>query len=149
MPKLSLSRKIEDYLENIFWIHEQKGYIKVKDIADAMKVKPPSVVEMLKRLHELDLIKYIPHGGITFTKKGYIIGKNTAKSHEIFVKLLTFLGLSEKTAKKDACELEHHLTPETAEAFLNFVEFLNTKQGNNCKAEFEEYLKIKELKKTL
>ena len=46
--------KTEDYLEAMLELTREKGYIRVKDIADKLGVRPPSVTEMLKKL---DLLK--------------------------------------------------------------------------------------------
>lgn len=145
-----ISRKAEDYLETIYVIHRAKGYLKVRDIAGRMGVKPPSVVEMLRRLEEAGFVDYEKHGGITLTNKGMEIGRSTARKHETFRKLLTFIGLPEKTASDDACEMEHHLHSETIAHFVDFVDYLeNSEEGKRCRKEFIEYLKVNELKKEI
>jgi Mn-dependent transcriptional regulator len=47
---MELTRKAEDYLEAIFTINREKGYAKVRDIALYLKIKPPSVSEMAKKI---------------------------------------------------------------------------------------------------
>jgi len=42
------TRNMEDYLEAILDLQNNKGYIKAKDIADKLEVKRPSVSEMTK-----------------------------------------------------------------------------------------------------
>lgn len=145
-----ISRKVEDYLETIYLLQKEKGYLKIRDIADAMGVRPPSVVEMLQRLEAAGFVVYEKYNTIKMTKKGMSIGEKTAKKHEIFRKLLAFIGLDEKIASEDACEMEHHLHRATIMHFNYFVEYLETsKQGEKCRKEFMEYLKVKELKKKI
>lgn len=142
-----VSRKVEDYLETLYLIQKKKGYLKVRDIAAAMDVKPPSVVEMLRKLGTADLVSYEKYGAITLTKKGMEIGKNTVEKHETFRKFLTFIGLPEKTASDDACEMEHHLHPETITQFIEFVGYLeNSKEGKKCREEFIRYIRTRDLK---
>jgi len=139
------SRKVEDYLETLYLIQKKKGYLKVRDIAAAMDVKPPSVVEMLRKLEDAELVDYERYGAITLTKKGIEIGKNTAEKHETFRKFLIFIGLPEKTASDDACEMEHHLHPETISQFIEFVGYLeSSKEGKKCRDEFLRYIETRE-----
>ena len=69
-----LSRRAEDYLEAIINIAEQKGVVRVKDIAKALGVKPSSVVSMVRRLNDMGLVEYRKHDGIWLTKQGAEIG---------------------------------------------------------------------------
>ncbi|MBD3209939.1 MarR family transcriptional regulator [Candidatus Micrarchaeota archaeon] len=143
-----ISRKIEDYLECIYLIQKEKGYLRVKDIARKMKVKPPSVVEMLRRLQSQGFVRYERHGALLLTKKGAALGRNTAEKHETFRKLLVFIGLPEETASEDACEMEHHLHPETISHFIDFVDYLeNSEEGKKHRKNFLEYSKINEMKR--
>lgn len=64
------TRNIEDYLEAIWDLQKNKGYIKVKDIADKLEVTRPSVSEMIKKLSENEYIIYEKYGGIIFTGRG-------------------------------------------------------------------------------
>ncbi|MEA1939253.1 MAG: transcriptional regulator MntR, partial [Candidatus Caldatribacteriota bacterium] len=45
-----ITRNMEDYLEAILNLQNDKGYVRVKDIADRLEVKCPSVSEMIKKL---------------------------------------------------------------------------------------------------
>ena len=57
---LKLTKSVEDYLEVMYNLEKKKGVIKIKDIASEMNVKPPSVVEALKKLAERDILFYEP-----------------------------------------------------------------------------------------
>lgn len=46
-----LSERVEDYLEAIYNVYNKKGYVSVKDVADNLNIKCPSVTEMLKNSH--------------------------------------------------------------------------------------------------
>ena len=56
----------EDYLEAMFELVHEKGYIRVKDIADRLDVSSPTVTEMLGKLDAEGFIKYEKHGGVVF-----------------------------------------------------------------------------------
>jgi len=121
---MMLSRKAEDYLEAIVNITEKKGVARVKDIANALGVKPPSVVDMLKRLSEMGLVEYRKHEGVRPTKKGAEIGKIIAERHRAIRRLLEILRVPPEIANEDACVMEHELHPKTIEQIKKLVDFV-------------------------
>ena len=68
-----LTRKAEEYLEAIFSITEEKGYARIKDIASALGVNPASVVEMMKKVDDMDFVIYRKYDGVRLTPKGKAI----------------------------------------------------------------------------
>jgi len=98
-----LSRKAEDYLEAILNITERKGHTRTKDIALALNIKPPSVVEMLKRLDDMGLVEYRKYEGVRLTPKGRAIASVVKDRHETIRAFLEIIKVPEKIADKDAC----------------------------------------------
>jgi DtxR family Mn-dependent transcriptional regulator len=121
-----VSRKAEDYLEAILSIAERKGYTRVKDIASALDVKPPSVVEMLRRLNDMDLVDYQKYEGVQLTPRGAEIARVVKDRHETIRAFLEILKVPEKIADKDACIIEHDLEPETIGQLKKFVQFVKS-----------------------
>lgn len=121
-----LSQRVEDYLEAIHNVHNKKGYVRVKDLADQLNIKCPSVTEMLKKLSSLKLITYEKYGGVLLTGKGAEIASTVKDRHDTLVKLLTLAGVSDDTADKDACVMEHHISPQSLEQLKKLVENLET-----------------------
>ena len=129
---------MEDYLEAIWELKNNKGYIKAKDIADKLEVKRPSVSEMTKKLKEKDFISYEKYGGITFTEKGRRLAREIKKRHNLFVEFLSIIGVGEKNSQRDACKIEHDVSAETVKCLIHFIETirhlpLNDSNGNNFK----------------
>jgi len=118
------SKNVEDYLEAIYNITERKGYARTKDISRELDVRPPSVTEMLKKLDNIGLVNYERYGGVILTKKGERIAKVVKTRHDAIKAFLSILLISEKTAERDACKLEHDLSPETIEQLTKFVNFV-------------------------
>ena len=136
------TRNIEDYLEAIWDLQKNKGYIKVKDIADKLEVTRPSVSEMIKKLSENEYIIYEKYGGIIFTGRGKKLAQEIKKRHNLFVEFLKIIGVSEENAQLDACKLEHDVSPETITCLLEFVEFISLlPESSKWKENFQEYLK--------
>jgi DtxR family Mn-dependent transcriptional regulator len=119
-----LSERAEDYLEAIYNVQEKKGYVRVKDLSFQLSVSCPSVTEMLKKLVTLRLIDYEKYGGITLTEKGALIGRSVKDRHETLVMLLTAAGVPDDIADKDACVMEHHLSPKSLERLKMLVQTL-------------------------
>ena len=121
-----LSRKAEDYLEAILEITEQKGYARIRDIASALAIKPPSAVEMVKRLNDMGLVEYRKYDGVRLTPKGREIAGVVKERHDTIRSFLEIIKVSKKIANKDACIIEHELEPETIERLKKFVRFVKT-----------------------
>jgi Mn-dependent DtxR family transcriptional regulator len=100
---LKLTKSVEDYLEVMYNLEKEKGAIKVKNIAFKMNVKPPSVVEALKKLAEHDIVSYEPYTDIKLNEKGIHIAEEVIHKHLILKNFLNILGVDMKTANEDAC----------------------------------------------
>lgn len=122
----SLSRKAEDYLEAIYVISKEKGFARVKDIADMIRVKPPSAIEMLQKLDAMGLLIYKKYDGVRLTEKGENIGKTILYRHEAIREFLEIIDVPLKIANEDACVMEHDLHPKTVEQIKNLVNFVKT-----------------------
>ena len=119
-----LSRTTEDYLEAILGLIEEKGEVRIKDVAETLNVRPPSVTEMMQRMTEETLVNHERYGTISLTAKGEKIAKQVRERHEILVKLLRTIQIPEEVAEKDACVIEHELNPKTVEQLRKFVGFV-------------------------
>ena len=120
---LKLTQSVEDYLEVMYNLEKEKGAIKVKDIALKMNVKPPSVVEALKKLAERDIVSYEPYTNIRLNEKGVEIAEDVIHKHLILKNFLNILGVDMKTANEDACSMEHVLDGSTIKKLKKFAEF--------------------------
>ena len=147
-----VSERMEDYLRIIYEITSYKGYVRIKDIASELNVKPPSVVEMLKKLQRMKLVIYEKYGGIRLTEKGEELAEAIERRHETFRRFLEIILVPEDIALKDAHILEHRLHPKTILQLTRFVEFITTHQERprfitNWFEKFRKYCQEKEYKK--
>lgn len=118
------SERTEDYLEALAFIIDEKGFAKVKDIAEYLSVSPSSVTEMFQKLKQKKYIHYEKYRGVTLTKKGNGIAVKTKKRHETLREFLCILGVPEQIANEDACRIEHVVNTETMKRLTTFVEFV-------------------------
>lgn len=122
-----LSQSIEDYLEAIYVLSLHRKVARVSEIAQKLGVKMASVTGTLKNLAEKGFVQHERYGFVELTENGKEIGKNVYKRHTILKKFLEeILLVKPKKAEKDACQLEHYLSPETFEKFVKFIDFVQT-----------------------
>ncbi len=61
---------MEDYIEQIYILIEEKGYARVSDIAEALSVHPSSVTKMVQKLDKDEYLVYEKYRGLVLTPKG-------------------------------------------------------------------------------
>lgn len=122
--------RLEDYLEAIYHLVHDKGYLSTVDIAESLHVKPPTVSSMVQRLDAKGYLVHEPYRGMKLTDKGEKIAKSVIARHEIISEFLTMLGVEKKVAYQDTEGIEHHIQPVTIYAIERLVDFLrkNPKQ---------------------
>jgi DtxR family Mn-dependent transcriptional regulator len=105
-----------------------------------MKVKPPSVVDALKKLAEKGLIEYEKYDRILLTEKGEEIAKKTYSKHVFLTKFFVdVLGIPPEIAESDACQFEHYVHDETVQRMKEFAEFIS----EECSYVLKQFLKEK------
>ncbi len=123
--KKALSESMEDYLEAIFHISEEKHAAKARDIARQMKVNSSSVTGAMHILGERGLINYSPYDLITLTAKGDKIAREVIRRHEGFRNFLVkVLDCDKKTADEVACKMEHAIPQKMIDKLISFTEFV-------------------------
>lgn len=121
-PK-AITSVMEDYLETIFNLEQDKRVVRVKDIAGRLKVKMPSVTSMLRNLSDRGLVNYEKYEYVFLTDEGSAIGKEIHRRHEILFRFLTLiLNIEPAKAAEEACRMEHVLSPETMERLVGLMD---------------------------
>ncbi len=115
-----ISENIEEYLESlwIITVESNKALAKINEISEALKISPPSAVEMLRKMEKLGLVEYEARAGIRLSEEGRKKAEKIIRQHRLAELLLTEildLKLSDDTHNK-ACDLEHHISEDVAEA---------------------------------
>lgn len=112
---------IEDYVELIADLIEDGGEARQVDIAQRLGVAQPTVAKMLKRLATDGYIQQRRYRGVFLTDIGKQLAEQSRERHHIVETFLCAIGISVETARIDAEGIEHHVSPETLEAFKRFV----------------------------
>ncbi|NOZ85504.1 MAG: DtxR family transcriptional regulator [Deltaproteobacteria bacterium] len=121
-----LTDALEDYLETIYIMVRDKGFARVKDIANARCVKSASVSPAMRRLAKHGLIKYVRREYIALTPDGEKEARRIYARHQVLERFfLDVLDVNPKTARNDACAIEHFLSPQVMDRIVRFFEFLD------------------------
>ena len=119
---MRIKESAENYLEAIFIIKKEKGFVRSIDIANELGVTKPSVSVAMKAFREEGYITVDETGGISLTEKGMEIALRVYERHEVIAKALIAIGVSEETAYEDSCKIEHDISNETFEKLKEFLE---------------------------
>ncbi len=121
----ALSESLEDYLEVIYHLVEEKKVARVRDIANRKGVKMSSVVGALRRLSAAELIHYRAREYVELTDAGEELAKLVAARHEFLTNFfMEVLGVDAETAEDEACSVEHVLVPNTMRRLKRFWKYV-------------------------
>lgn len=115
---------MEDHIEQIYLLIENKGYARVSDIADALSVLPSSVTKMVQKLDKDGYLVYEKYRGLTLTPKGEKLGKRLVQRHELLEQFLRLIGVDEERIYGDVEGIEHHLSWNSIDRIADLVQFL-------------------------
>jgi DtxR family Mn-dependent transcriptional regulator len=115
-----LTPSMEDYLEMLYRIASEKGYVRLNDLSTCLNVQPSSATRMMQRLAEQGLVEYEPYGLIHLTKEGAETGSVLLERHNLLEQFLMLLGAKENILR-DTERMEHIISPELVERIRLFV----------------------------
>lgn len=116
-----LAELSEDYTEMIADYLEEKGSIRVCDIANEMGVSHVSVLKAIKKLIR-DGLLMDSYPFIALTQKGREMADFSKHKHQILTRFLLALGVPEEIAAADVEGIEHHVSPATLDAIEAFLQ---------------------------
>jgi len=114
---------MEDYIEQIYNLIEDKGYARVSDIAEALAVHPSSVTKMVQKLDKDEYLIYEKYRGLVLTSKGKKIGKRLVFRHELLEQFMTIIGVEHDKIYNDVEGIEHHLSWNAIDRIGDLVQF--------------------------
>jgi Mn-dependent DtxR family transcriptional regulator len=114
---------MEDYLERIYRLIDEKGYARVADIAEGLEVHPSSATKMIQKLDKDEYLVYEKYRGLILTPKGKRIGKRLVERHHLLEQFLETIGVKEENIYKDVEGIEHHLSTDSIACIESLVEY--------------------------
>mgnify|MGYP001024928742 CR=1 FL=1 len=140
---VELSRTLEDYLEAIYRIEQQKRVARPRDICEAQGVAGSTVTAALKSLADKALVNYEPYGLVTLTQKGRERAERLAVRNRIIRGFLEeILDLTPQQAESTACGMEHAVDERVLQRFVCFLAFMrrHCREGARCLEKFREFV---------
>jgi len=119
---LKIQASAEDYLEAILVLSKQNGKVRSVDIAKHMGFSKPTISIIMKQFRDNGYIIIDAERNIHLTEKGADIATQVHERHTVLTGVLIAIGVSEETAKADACKIEHNISAETFECIKQFYE---------------------------
>lgn len=106
----------EMYLETILILEKEKSRLRAADIVERLNYSRPSVSRALSILKKAECIVVDQDSSISLTEKGRKIAEKIYERHIILTEALKSLGVSEETARADACRIEHVISDSSIAA---------------------------------
>ena len=110
---MQIHESAEDYLEKILRLREENGHVRSVEIANAMGYSKPSISIAMKHLRENGLVRMDAENFIYLTEEGEAIASRIYDRHQTLTQLFVKLGVPSDIAERDACKVEHDLSPES------------------------------------
>ena len=110
---MKMQESPEDYLETIYMLSLHSSEVRSIDVARHLGYSKPSVSVPMKRLRENGYVNMDDNNLLTLTESGLAIARSIYERHQVISGYLMSIGVSEETALKDACRIEHVLSEET------------------------------------
>ena len=144
MENIKITASLEDYLEAIYEIIEEKQGVKAVEISKRLGVQRSSVTEALKNLADKKLVNYGRYDVISLTPAGISVAQRVIEKHKALFDFLTrILDIPAEEASSSACKIEHCISDDVMQRLIAFVKFNNIKYASEKKyiEEFQNFYK--------
>jgi len=129
---MKLNIKEEDYLETIYRLSRNEGFVRISEIARAREVRLPTVISAISRLKENDLVRQEYYGKVSLTPAGKKMGAKIYKTHRILrIFFDEVLGLPHEISEDNACRMEHGANRESGRRLEALTEAVRLPGGNS------------------
>lgn len=121
--ELVISSSLQDYLEAVLVLSEKNDLVRITDLAETLEISKPSATEAVRALVSLGLLKHQSYGPVELTEAGELQALEVRHRHRLLKRFLTeILGVPHAIAEKDACRMEHAVSPDTISRLVHFLE---------------------------
>ena len=110
---------VEMYLKAIWHIKERNEPVKISTIAKMLNVRQPSVVQMLKKLNEKNLVNY-SKASVKLTEEGEKIGASMMRNSRL-LEVLMESALKVEIDEEMVCGIEHHMNKQFTDALCTML----------------------------
>jgi DtxR family Mn-dependent transcriptional regulator len=108
-----VTHAMEDYLKAIYRLQGDGGQVTMQRLTEELDLSGPSVTNMVKRLHELELVRHTRYRDVALTSAGEKVALRVIRHHRLLELYLTeSLGYEWDRVHAEAERLEHHVSDE-------------------------------------
>ena len=118
---MKLGKSREDYLEAMYILKRQKGYVRNSMLSDYLNYSKASVSVAIRGLVAEGYVIKDEHGYVELTAEGKKIAKKVYARHLLLEEFLELIGVSPETANHDACRMEHTISEESYKKIQELV----------------------------
>ena len=126
LSQKSLTESLEDYLEMIYRLSRQQGYVRLGDLAQRLGVGAPSASKMVQKLGGLGFVAYERYGVIRLSREGDEAGAYLIRRHEVVSRFFACLAPAGDLLRETEL-VEHCLSPGTVDRLEQLVALLEAR----------------------
>ena len=129
------TKSVEDYLEAILMIQQEKGICRSIDVATHLNYSKPSVSVAMRNLENDGSITRAADGSLLLTDKGLAIAESVLNRHRFLTNFFCEIGVDPAVAEEDACGMEHSISEESfskLRAWYDATHTSLTPEGNDA-----------------
>lgn len=115
-----LRRATEDYLKTIYLLGGSQLRVRCVDIANRLGISRASVSVAVKRLCDEGYLVSDATHQVRLTESGLAVAQNTLEKNQTIRALLLDFGVDEENADRDACRIEHDISPASFAAMQDW-----------------------------
>ena len=119
---MKLSESKEDYLEAVYLLEQQYGYVRNAMLCDYMGFSRSSISIAMRELAEQGYVIHNKYNGISLSDEGKMVAEKVYAKHVLLRDYLEAIGISPEQAEKDACRMEHVVSEETLQCLRERME---------------------------
>lgn len=125
---MKIQESAENYLETIAVLQQRFGQVRSIDVANELGFSKPSVSFAMKRLRENGYVAVDSGGYLSLTEAGTEIAERIYERHKLLTEYFIAIGVDVKTAREDACKIEHVISAQSFEAIKRQAKLNSRKQ---------------------
>lgn len=117
-----ISKALEEYVKTMYVLKQQKGEIRVTDIAEKMCCSKASVTKALNNLKDKELIEYEAYGEIKLTEETEGIAQKSLEAYDIvYLFFNEILEINNEDAKEEAEKIKSIISDETLNRLARYT----------------------------
>lgn len=122
---VAITHSAAHYLMTIMNVRRQQGYVRVTDVAERLEISKGAASKAIMMLKNRGWIQEDANRMLELTDRGMQLARSVERNYLVIECFLEdILGLSAKTAREDACKIEHLLSLQTIQGLLRLIHIL-------------------------